>query len=53
VTDDDNEPVEIRCSNCFDRVRQTRLDAEDDDFCSDHCRDHWLSWWSAAKSVKT
>lgn len=47
-----DEDIERRCSHCFDRIRQTRLDAEEDDFCSERCSEAWLAFWAAAKSVQ-
>lgn len=53
MNDEDNEIAELRCANCLGRVRQTRLDAEDDEFCSQPCADAWLAWWVAANAVQT
>lgn len=53
MSDDDNEPAERRCANCLERVRQTRLDADEDEFCGQMCATAYLNWWTAANSVQS
>lgn len=51
--DIDEAPAERRCSNCLNRVLQTRLDGEEDDFCSPRCSDDWIAWWASARDVQS